>query len=96
MRTLKQLYTLLLRKQMVRHKGICLNIEILYNERLISSYEKDLLHNHFKNQYPTIFSKFWWNTSFKQFTSRYGYWWKSDEKGQEQRIKFLQHIISKL
>jgi len=95
MRTLKQLYILLLEKQITKPTGICHNITGIHFEDGISFDKMMLLYSDFRKRHPDFLSKFWWN---KHFDRKYktGYWWTLDEKGQEQRIKFLQHIISKL
>lgn len=98
MRAAKELYQLVLKEQIENpHKSICQNINALYYDyewEGINDDERIALHCDFSNNYPSIFSKFWWNEHFTN--NKANYWWTFDDKGQQQRIKFLQHIISKL
>lgn len=94
MRTLKQLYELLLSEFDNLHgDGICTKITHLRKKGLITSPENWSLYNDFLNRKPIpYFSKFWWN---KSYTGK-GYWWTCDEAGGEQRIRFIKHIIKSL
>lgn len=74
--------------------GICNIIRYLYNRRLISIREYNMVMAHFKAHKPTIFSKFWWHRSYRRRKS--AFWWNSSKAGDGQRKKFLQHLINNL
>lgn len=93
-RTLKELYEILLDDKI--NKGICLCISSLYSWSTINSKEHDLLLKDFESKKPNIFSKFFWNSSYNHFSSLGHYWWTNDNKGNEQRKLFIQHIIDNL
>jgi len=98
MKTLKELYQLVLEElKNPQYQGICIVINKLHFNNIIQYNETILLETHFKKHKPTIFSKFWWDSSFnKSLLSHYSYWWAGNKKGKEQRIKFIEYIISKL
>ena len=92
MRTLKELYQLLLDNHRSYINGICSNIDHLWNKDLISDEEYNVLSDDFKRRKPNIFSKFYWN----EYYTGGVYWWANHSLGDEQRKLFLQHIIKKL
>lgn len=98
MRTLKELYQLLLDKfDSLDTEFICYKISRLYWEECITEYEQILLKEDFTKRKPTIFNKFWWQTEFRKFTPIDESWWKkNNQKSQIRRKEFLQHIINSL
>lgn len=96
MKTLKQLYEIALKNSLNTEysKSICSIITETWHNELISECEFVILLNDLSTRKPNIFSRFWWNKDFNQIRDRF--WWKLNEEGQQQRIKFLEHIISKL
>jgi len=95
-RTLKELYQILLDNFDNFNDGICSKIHCLYWFDEITYKELKLLDKHFKNQKPTIFSKFFWYSSYNKMRSGDNYWWKFNESGNKQRKLFIQHLMSKL
>lgn len=74
--------------------GICRNINILLNKKLINKEEHYILLDDFSRRKPSILSKFYWDKSF--INNINGYWWSITPEGFEQRKKYIQHIINKL
>ncbi len=97
MRTLKELYTLVLEELDKSSKsiGICICIERLYINNIIEYNEYLLVDTDFQNQIPNIFNKFWWNSAYNKLNNA-GYWWTLDEAGLEQRKLFIKDILNKL
>lgn len=95
MRTLKELYTILLDRN--DYKGsICLGITKLWCKyHKITEEEKEYLRVHFKAQRPGLFkyTKFRFNSNYTVIGA---YWWSRNDTGNEQRTKFIKHLISKL
>ena len=69
--------------------GICSALYVVISDLTEYYYVRDF----FLAQRPTILSKFWWNRNYR---SKAVYWWPLNKEGNEQRIKFLQHLIKKL
>lgn len=99
MRKLSELYKIVLEKFLekkyiyepnIHYRCICFTISGI---NLGSGEERTLFINLVRN-YPTIFSKFYWNKSFKP-RNKYGYWWNGTEEGYNQRVLFLKHLIKK-
>lgn len=95
MRTLKELYTILLNEGRYTN-SICLAITKLWcTYHKITEDEKDYLKAHFKKQRPGLFkhTKFMFHSNYNMIDA---YWWSRDAAGNEQRTKFIKHLISKL
>ena len=55
-----------------------------------------LIKKDFKRNKPSIFKPKTWKFRFdKNYQAFEGYWWTQDEKGYNQRIKFLEYLIEK-
>ena len=98
MRTLKQLYQLLLDNYTNNpYDGICFQITRLGGSLdLISYNERDMLEEDFKSNKPHIT----WNWEYFKFTRKECYtggtfWWERTYEGMEQRKLFIQHLINK-
>ena len=95
MRTLKELYQIVLDSEYVeKYHSICLAIRECALTKLITLKEWSYLEKHFIKNRPTIFSKFWWNFYYNR-PPLATYWWETNQKGDEQRIKFIKYLISK-
>lgn len=94
MRDLKTLYQLVLDNfDTYTITGICCKIVLLHEDRIISDKEYAILIEDFLSKRRIKwYSKFYWN---KSVTNK-NYWWQNNYKGNEQRKKYLQHIINKL
>jgi hypothetical protein len=97
MRNLKELYQIVIDNfyKYPLLSGICRKMAQIYFDRLITIEEYRLLENDFKKRVPKWYSKFYWNKFFV-YSGGYGYWWTLDNLGDEQRIKYLNHIVKKL
>jgi hypothetical protein len=78
-------------------ESVCLSIKVLRNSDKISSYEYEILTNHFLKTYRRLnfiqrlrFGLGLIKKSHRQF------WWKLNAKGTNQRIKYIEYLISKL
>ncbi len=95
MRTLKELYTLVLEHfDDTPSLGICVKIRRLDLNNIISRPEYSILMGDFMKRKPRWYNSwFYWNPSFIN-----GVWWWNNlhPQAQEQRKKFLKHIINKL
>jgi hypothetical protein len=78
-------------------RGICLTIYELGFRRsfVLSPDEVFFLSNDLENRKPTIFSKFWYHSSYLRIKSKDGYWWDLNERGDSQRIEFLKYLRKK-
>jgi len=95
MRTLKQLYQLLLHNyDNSKLLGICRKISDLYWQGLITEEEDKLLKLDFSKRKPNIFNKFWWDSEYNQLSSFGDFWWYPENHNK--RKEFLQHIINLL
>ena len=90
-------------EEYVSGSGICLVIGDLVQETklnietnsVITTEEYTILFNHFLSNKPTLFK----HTKFyikRAYTPRKNYWWRLSKEGLEERIKFIQYLISKL
>jgi hypothetical protein len=107
MRSLKELYPLVLEK-LLEHKqkdcyylGICSCISDIFIFHKISEDEFYLLDKHFKEQKPFKGYKFGIYSKHKKFTKNESftgkrYWWEVNEEGLNQRIEFIKYLITKL
>jgi len=75
-------------------RGICYNIEALWGDNKATIQEVNHLAGWFRGQKPR--KKM--NYSFAKNSEFYNgmWWWYCNEKGKEQRILFLKHLIKKL
>jgi hypothetical protein len=106
-RSLKELYTLVLNYLEEKEKneyyyfGICAVIHYLYSSSRITNDEYTILKFHFKKEKPCkgylfgVFSKHKDFTNDESFITE-AYWWTQDEKGLQQRIKFIKYLITKV
>jgi uncharacterized protein (DUF1499 family) len=95
MRTLKELYTILLDRNDYKD-SICLGItKLCLWHHKITEEEKEYLRVHFKAQRPGLFkhTKFMFNSNYNVIGV---YWWSRYDTGNEQRTRFIKHLISKL
>lgn len=94
MRTLKELYTIVLNNfDKCCEIGICNLVYKLESNGTITFEEHDKLYKHFSTKKIRFWSKFYWNESFR---GQIGWWWKLNEEGNKQRKLYLQHIINSL
>ena len=94
MRSLKELYQIVLDSDYDKKYGICNIISFCAMDNIITEEEMYLVKSHFNKQKPTILSKFWWHPPYNRL---YNVWWWSHTKiGANQRKLFLQYLINKL
>ena len=97
MKTLEKLYELLLSTYIDRGLYICIRIEMLRNEGLITPNEFKLLTEHFLSQFPskTMHPEFYHSLNFHKGNSlgKTGAWFTGSK---QIRIDFLKKIISTL
>jgi hypothetical protein len=72
--------------------SICMTLKYLFSESEITKEQYKDASKYFQSNKPTIFSKFYWSKAYKG----YSYWWTMDNKGKQERIKFIKYLISKL
>jgi len=92
-RSLKELYQIVLDNFQFNY-GICNNIVRCYMDDKISLKENTKLSLDLQQRRPSFFSKFYWNKSYHKLGN--AFWWPINNEGNEQRIKFLKHLINKL
>lgn len=97
MRTLEKLYELLLSTYIDRGLYICIRMDMLRNEGLITLKEFNLLNEHFLSQYPTetMHPEFYHSLDFNKVNSfgKEGAWFTGSK---QIRIDLLKKIISTL
>lgn len=95
MRTLKELYELLLIQFIDgNHSCICAAKIHLQCIRKISNEEFVKLEKDFYSRKPKWYnSRFWWKKDYNKWSDKYDYWWKFKSPS---RIKFLVSIIDSL
>lgn len=106
MRTLKELYELV-RLELIETKGprlgICFAIKNCYKTEKITREERDFIQEDFRNRQPGIFNRQFYCKSYKRIdyiTHEQGdltyHWWRLNDTGYEQRLRFLKKIIDSL
>lgn len=101
MRTIKELYILLLDYYIENGNYICNTIKTLQRSGLITVNERVLLFKHFYSQYPTkdLHSEFYINNGHVQREFQIDNAWfpfDNQSSGREIRIDFINKIISTL
>lgn len=93
-RTLKELYILLLDSGFIKLGiGVCTSMTKLFHSKTITLPEYEMLSDDFILRRPRyIFGKIYWRMNIPDGA----YWWRLNEYGKNQRIKFVKNIISKL
>jgi hypothetical protein len=75
--------------------GVCTCIKFATNNRMAKTREAML--NDFNSRLPSIRKPSTWRFYFSRvYTPKRDYKWTRDDRGREQRIKFLKHIIKQL
>jgi len=99
MRTLKELWQIALDNYDINQdRGICCHLNLLCIYSKISIEEIGILTLSFYENKPTIFSRFWWNSSYLHPSDKFKkieYWWKPNKEGNVQRKKFMEHLVNK-
>ncbi len=102
MRSLKELYNILYYhlKQIDIDKFIFICIEIEHMIKDFSSEERTLLLEDFRRNQPstTLHKEFYDNEYYRQGSTfkENSCWWELSEEGNQQRIKFIKHLINNL
>lgn len=96
MRKLSDLYTILLEEfeMCKRDTGICSRIDAMVFSDKCTTSEWSEIMNHIRKNKPNIFSRFYWHPSFN-WAYHGGFWWKRNNEGYKQRVKFLESLIEK-
>ncbi|HRH53305.1 MAG TPA: hypothetical protein PLN38_08280 [Chitinophagales bacterium] len=89
---LKNVINKLIDSGLERRNSICESITLLRMDGKISEHKKDFIKNFIRKNRPKWYNWSFWHPAFTDEI----YWWKQNESGKQQRIKFLKRLLKKL
>ena len=93
LRPLKELYKIVINSGLIQQEySICSAIVQCYYNKKLTREEERALMIHFSKGKPSFFGKIRWGMHL----GYNAYWWPRDTNGNKNRIKYINHLISKL